>query len=398
MTFRRLMMPPAVALAIASCAAPTPLPTAQLNAGSPAEAAAIESAKAQMDPADRAEAESAASITALEGLKPAPEADILVLRSMLPDAVKEVGHELRFKSDAELVPYLRSIALARPVETYDREGFLKGLGLSPRAPGKVDTDTFWAVRQVAGYSTGIGDGEHVIPSQALAYRIAKGNPIFYRTIAPGVNVGLEAYGRVRGMYRKPFVVAQQPHPTGIPVAARYAPPATAFHVLFDPDMHLGLPGQLTGTESYGTYGIAQRMGFTAEQAARIASTCDNVDNRDKTPYGRTEPLPLGSMDRHFNFNRKGQDTRYVWASRHLEAAVAFGKQSSYDEAEIELGMGLHSLQDSFAHGQLSPCLHGTIGDFPDNVSYDPIAYLEAARATEAYLKRYFDRIGRPATP
>lgn len=138
---------------------------------------------------------------------------------------------------------------------------------------------------------------------------------------------------------------------------------------------------------YGTYAIARNLGFSEEQAHRVAVTCFAVD-RNHTPYGKTGPSPLDQMDRHFNLDRGGQDTRMVWASRHLQQAIAFGRETSYDEAEVELGMGLHSLQDAFAHGQLTPSMHGVIGEFPDNVTYSPVSFYEATGATVAYLRAY----------
>jgi hypothetical protein len=136
------------------------------------------------------------------------------------------------------------------------------------------------------------------------------------------------------------------------------------------------------------------MGFPDDAARRLGEICNGVDGDSdvKVPYPNTGPMPLQGIDRHFNLDRKHEDTRYVWAQRHLQAAIAFGKQTSWVEAETELGMGLHSLQDSFAHGQVTPYLHGTIGEFPDDLRFDPIAYLEAEKATRGYIRAYLNGI------
>jgi hypothetical protein len=46
----------------------------------------------------------------------------------------------------------------------------------------------------------------------------------------------------------------------------------------------------------------------------------------------------------------------------------------------------------FAHGQASPSTHASMGHFPDDVTWNPIASYEATAATEAYLKAYLFRI------
>jgi hypothetical protein len=386
-------------LSLAACSAGREVvPAAMMPADDDAQ---MRAAEAQLPAAERQEAAQAATIRTMGAPAKPSEKDLAPLRALIPQAEAAIGAKVTYKNDGELVPYLASLLHALPVSSYDRQGFLHDLGLeAPLSSGRQDDDTFAAVRQVKDYSVGVNIGDHELATQALAYKIAKASPAVYNTVAIGLNPLLEAYGRLHANWKKPFTPAQTAHPTGISPTSEYpgaygsTAPTHGYRLLFDPDMHDGEPGTIPTDRkgSYGTYGIALRLGFPEDAARRIATTCNNIDEPGKTPYGRTDPLPMGGLDRHFNLDRHGQDTRYVWAQRHLEAAIAFGRQTSYTEAEIELGCGLHSLQDSFAHGQLTPCLHGTIGDYPDDVCYDPIAFLEASRATEAYLRRYLARI------
>jgi hypothetical protein len=307
---------------------------------------------------------------------------------MMLEARDLLGIEAAFKDDKELVPYLTSLLRAKAVETYDREGFLHSLGIEkPMSTGKADWDTFPAVCAVKGYSPGAEWGEHELPSQRLAWKIASTFPRTYTLLARAVNPALEVTCRLRHDWKKPFVPQQTAHPTGQSAAARYG-----YHLQFDPDVHSGVPGtQPPGRKAYGTYYIAMKLGFPEEAAARVGVVCDKVDGGE-TPYGDTGPFPGDGLDRHFNLDRGGQDTRLVWAKRHLQQAIAFGRQTAWNEAEVELGVGLHSLQDAFAHGQLTPYLHGTIGEYPDDLRYDPIGYVEVAKATQAYLGAYLKAI------
>ncbi|HEY9722385.1 MAG TPA: hypothetical protein V6D47_10240 [Oscillatoriaceae cyanobacterium] len=368
---------------------------------------AMQAAAVQLSPTQRKEAADAAAIHTFGAPATPSEAQLDALRALLPRAEALIGAKLAFKDDSELVPYLASLAHALPVSSYDPQGYLHGLGIeNPVASGRTDNDTFAAVRQIKSYTVGITIGTHELASQAMAYNAAFEHPETYAAAAVVLNPMLEAYSRLRALWRRRFVPAQKVHPTGLTPVQRYpqaygtTPAASAYHLLFDTDFHSGEPStSLAGrTGAYGTYNIALRLGFSDDSARRIAESCNDVDFPNKTPYGHTEPLPFGSMDRHFNLDRHGEDTRYVWAQRHFQAALSYASQTSYNEAEVELGVGLHSLQDSFAHGQLTPCLHGTIGDFPDNVCYNPVGFLEATQATEAYLRRYLSDISATPSP
>jgi hypothetical protein len=86
----------------------------------------------------------------------------------------------------------------------------------------------------------------------------------------------------------------------------------------------------------------------------------------------------------------------VYAAQHLSAAIELAKVGSFNEAEIELGVGLHALQDVFAHGQITTAMHAVIGEFPDEVDLHPLALYEATLATAAYLVAYLEAITQPA--
>lgn len=345
-----------------------------------------------MGPEARAEAAEAASWSEGAGARAVDEAALAALEAKLPEAQRATGMAHAFRSQEALRGYLKSLLAGQAPEAYDREGFLAKLGLGrPLGPGRTDEATFAGVLLVEGYSPGNDAGQPELKSQVLAWRIAKGAPGLYRRLARVVNPFLEAQARWRKAWAKPFLPLQVAHPMTQPATERYAVPAAlaSFRLRFDPDLHTGAPGTPShGNGSYGTYSLARGLGFSAEAAEGVGRACNAVDEPDQLPYLNTHPLPSGSLDRHFNLDRKGQDTRYVWAQRHLDAAIAYARARAYREAELELGVGLHSLQDSFAHGQLSPYLHGTIGEYPDDLRYHPLGYLEVAEATRAYLKAY----------
>lgn len=380
---------------LAACAAPAPAPLALTQAAK--EEAAIRQAEAALPASERQEAAEAARIDPQARLVPASEDELAPYRAALTQAEKLLGFKHAYRNETELTAYLTTYVKAKPVGEYDREGFLAELGLtSPRAGGRTDGPTFAAVLAIPGLTPGADHGGHERPAQALAMRFAVANPKLYAGLAVVVNPGLEAPSRLKGKWRKAFSPLQAPAPTGQSAPERYAGAYAMFKrygLAFDDDVHSGLPGTAPdGTLEYGTSGMLRQLGFTEEVLTRIARTTNAVDEPDATPYGRTHPLVFGQMDRHFNLDRRGQDTRLLWAKRHLDAAVGYARQTAYAEAEVELGCGLHSLQDSFAHGQLSPYLHGTIGHFPDDVHYNPLAYLEAASATQAYMRRYLERL------
>jgi hypothetical protein len=157
------------------------------------------------------------------------------------------------------------------------------------------------------------------------------------------------------------------------------------------------PGR-QGTENFGTYDIALKLGFSENQAKRIAIKCYDLDfgkthyhdPRDKTkPRATSTAGQIGDLHRHYNRSPDGEeDTRITAAKVHLERSLTLIDEGYYDTAEQELAIGLHSLQDILSHSQLTPTTHTILGEFPDFVKYHPVAMYETAVVTENYLKKF----------
>jgi hypothetical protein len=169
--------------------------------------------------------------------------------------------------------------------------------------------------------------------------------------------------------------------------------------VWDQGPHTGSinPGR-EGTENFGTYDIARKLGFTDSQASRIAINCYGVDI-DKThyhdPHDKTKPRitstegEIGDIHRHYNRSPSGaEDTRITAAKIHFDRALQLVIEGYYDSSEQELAIGLHSLQDVLSHAQLTPTTHTILGEFPDFVKYHPLAMYETAVVTENYLKKF----------
>lgn len=166
--------------------------------------------------------------------------------------------------------------------------------------------------------------------------------------------------------------------------------------LYERDFHAGTPpaGQSRPTQTYGTYAIARRLGFSHEQAERLGRFDYDVDE-DQTRYGKTVSArgAAGDLSRHFNVSPPGQeDSRIIWARRHLDLAVHLAQRGFYQRAEEEVGIGLHSLQDMFAHGQITPTAHVVLSGFPDEIGYNPQGMQEATVVTTGYLKEFLRRV------
>ena len=327
--------------------------------------------------------------------KPTPREQVAI-------AEKLSGKPSRFKDEKELQAYLTSIEKAKPQESYDRDGLLARMGLTGlRASGRTDRPVLDAVRQVPGYRPETHYGDKEIWIQQRFFDLAISKPGLFMTLTKGTNPIIEAKGKLEADWKKPFKPEQTAVPTGLTPQERYKDALEKLPKMnprFGADFHGGLPtihGPVHPT--YGTYAIARAMGFD-DAAARRFGTMSNGIDENITPYGKSSPSPLDQIDRHFNLDRKHQDTRLVYVQNHLDAAIAFAKQGAYDQAEIELGCGLHSLQDLFAHGQLSPSMHAVLGQFPDEVDWNPVGFYEATLATGAYLATYLEAITKPEAP
>lgn len=317
------------------------------------------------------------------------------LREQVAIAEKLSGKPSRFQNDQELQAYLGSLEKAKPQDAYDRGGFLANLGLTGlRASGRTDRPTLDAVRQIPHYRPENELGGKPIWIQQRFFDLAIHHPNVFMTLTKGTNPILEAKGKLEKDWKKPFVAKQDAVPTGLTPQERYKDALTKMDAMgwrFESDFHGGLPVLPGDHPMYGTYAIAKALGFDEAAAVHFGKMSNGVDE-NITPYGKTSPSPLDKIDRHFNLDRKAQDTRLVYAANHLAAAIAYAKQTAYDQAEIELGCGLHSLQDLFAHGQLSPSMHAVLGHFPDEVDWNPVGFYEATLATGAYMAAYLEAV------
>lgn len=366
---------------------PRPLPA-------PTSPAAIAAATA---PAEAKPAPAIGGDTLTTTAAPSPRKP--TLREQVAIAEKLSGKPSRFKNEQELQAYLSTLEKAKPQDAYDRGGFLANLGLTGlRASGRTDRPVLDAVRQIPHYRPETHYGDKEIWIQQRFFDLAISHPSFFMFLTKGTNPILEAKGKLEKDWKKPFEPKQDAKPTGLTAQERYKDALGKMDAMgwrFGSDFHGGIPGiHQPEHPTYGTYAIARAMGFDDAAAKRFGRMSNGIDE-NITPYGKTSPSPLDKIDRHFNLDRKAQDTRLVYAANHLEAAIFYARQGAFDEAEIELGCGLHSLQDLFAHGQLSPSMHAVLGQFPDEVDWNPVGFYEATQATSAYLAAYLAAVSKP---
>lgn len=327
----------------------------------------------------------------------APLSDEDQVRQIIRQVEKAIGRPLEIGTEKALKAYVESLR-GLPPDQYDRRGFLNWLGQADlKTSGRGRDQHLHAVRATSFLPDNELLGMKIGPQQFF-FKMAKNNPQAFYAISLVTDFFIEGPTKLKGKYREPFQIKQKPVPTGETPEERYGRVLTRkftrageMGIKFGGDFHSGVPpkGVTEPTQGYGTYSIARLMGFTDAQARRLGEMDYGVDE-NITPYGKTSPSPFDQEDRHFNFNRKGQDTRLLWAKRHLYAALELAHQGAYDQAEIELGVGLHSLQDLFAHGQLNPSTHATLGRFPDSVTTNPMAVYEASEATASYLRTYLN--------
>ncbi len=312
----------------------------------------------------------------------------------------------------------------KPIENFDPNGFLAELGLADSlTAGRSDIEMLKAFRLAKDYSP---DSRYfplpkkVVPivhrfllflsliSPRLINAISR---LFTRLVFKKIEENdmadlrnLDRYGSVDEIVKKNRSnVAKEARYFGI---VRKKIP----QYVWGRGIHTGStdPGR-EDTENFGTYDIALKLGFTNEQASRIAKECFDVDI-DETHYldpdDRTKPRitgvgsrkKRGDFQRHYNLSAEGtEDTRIIAAKIHLNRAVKLADEGCYDTAERELGIGLHSLQDIFSHVQITPMNHALLGEFPDIIKYHPLAMYETAVVTEGYLKKFIEHLNLTAS-
>jgi hypothetical protein len=319
-------------------------------------------------------------------------------RTEMQMVIRVTGKPSGYKTPAQTQAYLESLAMGTPVAQYDPENFLVKLGMTGvKAAGRTDDAFVHAVRPT-DYKPDTEVGGHSIWIQGKMFEKLLHDPEGFAKVKNSVGAAMDARANSRKDWIKPLPDKQTLHPTGQTPQQRYpnalkGRPNTEIPAEWHADFHGGVPGEHIhdAGAGYGTYAIAMAMGFTTKQAIRLGETCNNIDE-GKTPYGSTSPTPVGALDRHFNFNRTGEDTRLIYARKHLERAIEYGRKGAFDEAEIEMGSGLHSLQDLFAHSQSSTSVHATMGGFLDEPEYSPVGMVEATVATRHYLQAYLKGI------
>lgn len=173
-------------------------------------------------------------------------------------------------------------------------------------------------------------------------------------------------------------------------------PPKEIGMMFEEDFHMGVAKPGEGKQNYGTYSIALRLGFTEEQAKNFATANYDMD-LNNTEYGDTDAFPNAMPSKHFNLNKSRPeqgDTRFIWAQRHLDAAVELARRGRFKDAEREVGYGLHGIQDAFAHGHISLSSHAITDNIPDGVEFNPVAAYEATLASIGFLNAYMQRISK----
>lgn len=126
------------------------------------------------------------------------------------------------------------------------------------------------------------------------------------------------------------------------------------------------PGQYRSVTIFGAYDWALKLGFSAEQSARIAEACVWVDYDDDTKPDDMVACALGEASAkqrwHFDINAQSAcvsweaykdgwsgDARLNIAAHCLEEAIRLYRLGRSSEAFENLGKGLHPLQDVYAH-------------------------------------------------
>jgi RHS repeat-associated protein len=136
-------------------------------------------------------------------------------------------------------------------------------------------------------------------------------------------------------------------------------------------------------------------GLYPEQAAEMIAAADEA-----VDHGARNPI-TGDQSYHFNRNlRGGPDTRLVHFTNHLAAAkrlcTASLRNDFPEQAAVELGTGMHPLQDWVAHGDFGLAMHPRVWlvhnsmspqhDFGRPGEYPDVTWLDAVGSSD----------GRPA--
>ena len=259
--------------------------------------------------------------------------------------------------------YMKTLKGGISQDKYDSDKFLESkLGMKDVVTGGRTNEQFRLELLSNDYTpTNTLFGKKIFIQQWF-FQLTKKNPKVYDIIAKPISGFINLFSQLKHKWEKEYN-------GDLKVATDR----------FAEDVHYG--------KEYGSYFIAQQIGFTDEEADRIAKADQSIDEK----WG-TKPSLMGAIDRHFNLNPLGkEDTRLIWADKHLSLAISLMQKGKNEDAQTELGYGLHSLQDLFSHGQITSAMHATIGYFPDEVKYNAASLAEATAATYAYLSKYYEK-------
>lgn len=331
---------------------------------------------------------------------------------------------IAYQSPSEKQAYIRSLAKV-PQDQYDRNGFLKSIGVQRSFTYSRDERDIQKLLTQIDYKSEKDQPKALEILQKLSLAFITKTPKAFFSVSQVLEplltykdkkkeswlntpIPLALNSKVQPkteppeqIYAQTIVAKSQANKVTLPELPQFfqeifnlALNFNQVQPFFSEPFHLGVPKPGESEPHYGSYAIAKTLGFTKEQSTRIATANYDID-LNRTPYGKTTAMPLSTPSRHFDLNRdddqKG-DTRFIWAKRHLEAAVQLAKKGHYEQAEKELGYGLHSIQDAFAHAHVSLSLHATSIDVPDSISYNPIGMQEATMASVGYLNAYLTQI------
>ena len=319
--------------------------------------------------------------------------------------------------DPQVIEKYNDTLGGKAIESFDPNGFLADLGLpASLTAGRSNMEMLRAFRLVHDYTP----DPRYLPLPEKVATVVQKTLLFLNRLSPRL---LNAFDRlitqrVIGKIEEIDIAAiYDPNRYGrveeiikgersdIPKHARYfgIVREEVSQYAWGEGIHTGSidPGH-EGTENFGTYDIALKLGFTEAQARRIAEECYEVDT-SKTHYhdpdDRKKPRitgtedTIGDLHRHYNRSPSGvEDTRIIAAKTHFERALKLANERYYDAAERELGIGLHSLQDIFSHVQITPVNHALLGEFPDFLKYHPLAMYETAVVTEGYIRKFIERL------
>ncbi len=341
---------------------------------------------------------------------------------------KVTGKPIAYQTPAAQKAYIEAIQ-GKPQEAYDPQGFLAGIGVKGAVTyGRDDKGVHKLVTTIDYTPNSTHVSKPLQVFQKVAFWFFKHFPKAFGWVANKVD---DLYFVKKDMKAQTWIKTPVPQP---PIALQdplipkellkqvYAgtqsaqaldagwkvTPASIFDKhflnapqgelsgLFEDDFHMGVPDHDhgEGEQHYGSYAIAKQLGFSDEQARRIGTANFDMD-LNNTAYGNSDAFPDGIPSKHFDLNKDKpgqQDTRFIWAQRHLDAAVELAKRGHFDQAEKELGYGLHGVQDAFAHGHINISSHAVTGEIPDAVKYNPVAAYEATLATIGYLHAYITRV------